>query len=777
MSGCQETLLTAEEGYIVRSIRARMTGLPIEYMDIGHVVAPSLRWDQQAPTGHAIGGPESAVELGRAVATSQGNEETQLAIAYHLADLVCNPAVAQGILTCNWQALDRLSKWASRIKEKTRLNADDRANLLTVALYLQRLCAKNDSNGAYGPIFWGSLDPRLSEIINIAHDGDLFGIGKSVVSVAYWAADLILRKVVLPRLPTAQRVPRRHPLTVIDGERVTRIEILQSPPVIVGPVVMDEHSCYLLSLYDGEATLGDIAHISGLDLDRVVAIAEHLAETGWIILGPEIPVGTADPLAWLREWVERHLSSLQAEPVHQAIATLEHYRRAYAEPAVEVRKTVLADATAFVSQATGIATVREVGTFYTDRYVLVDHAARDWQDLRLGAPVLRIIDRDLLPLLRAMLVVPTTRWRGRHKVLSNWVATRFDGRAVSLPEFCQAAAQEAALIERLFHRVEQETDRVAHELLGILCPSSAPRGAGISVDRHRLFDFIHRYPKEPCAVQPDIMLVTTAMGPHIVLGDLHATHDLLINGASVRLHPEPDRLVKEVWAGCEAVFAERVCVPVMEHTDQTVTSLSLPTWDVEVKGRSRKKGALRLAAADLSVRCEDDRLRLIAPNIGPVLFTRIPVWHPTNRDAVLSLFAPPYISRFEDEVWPRELTARQLPRIWFGDVVAMRRTWIVEADEFSPHRGPDPFSHQIEAWRRQVGAPVRLFVRLPFEHKPVLVDFANPFLTEWLRRRIVNKKVSVQFVEMYPDIDDLWLRDRRGRYCIEFRLSVFLRGA
>lgn len=170
---------------------------------------------------------------------------------------------------------------------------------------------------------------------------------------------------------------------------------------------------------------------------------------------------------------------------------------------------------------------------------------------------------------------------------------------------------------------------------------------------------------------------------------------------------------------------------------------------------------MRLQPRDLTVARVSDGLELRAPGLGPVILTRAPVWHPQARTSPLSVFAPPYAHRLEDDVLP--LDDRTLPsrRVLLGDVVVLRRSWRVTSDTLG----------NLSSF-----APRHLFARVPGEPKPVLVDLGNPFLVDWLRRKLTGGSGHAELTEMYPDADDLWLAGARGHHCVEFRTSFFLGG-
>jgi hypothetical protein len=176
----------------------------------------------------------------------------------------------------------------------------DRRKLDTLARYLQRACAKNDTQSLLGPFAVGRLDDDLRGITWRPAPTRQFP------SLSRWAAEALVKRIfadpdVWPRL-----MPRRksstfltdHRLEVVDLDTSRRsaslARVMQTRP----PVDLDTDTLALLDLCTGDRTLAEIVRLAGRDLGRpdldVPSALERLRMLeglGAVTVGPELPVG------------------------------------------------------------------------------------------------------------------------------------------------------------------------------------------------------------------------------------------------------------------------------------------------------------------------------------------------------------------------------------------------------------------------------------------------------------------------------------------------------
>jgi hypothetical protein len=129
------------------------------------------------------------------------------------------------------------------------------------------------------------------------------------------------------------------------------------------------------------------------------------------------------------------------------------------------------------------------------------------------------------------------------------------------------------------------------------------------------------------------------------------------------------------------------------------------------------------------------------------------------------------------------------PRITIDRLVVARETWRFEADKVDFVQLRDESARYAAArnWRHSMGLPGRAFVKAPGEMKPFYVDFDSVhsvnILAKSLRRLQERPPETpggrVQFSELLPSADELWLTDASGhRYTSELRfVAVDQQGA
>ena len=115
------------------------------------------------------------------------------------------------------------------------------------------------------------------------------------------------------------------------------------------------------------------------------------------------------------------------------------------------------------------------------------------------------------------------------------------------------------------------------------------------------------------------------------------------------------------------------------------------------------------------------------------------------------------------------------PRTSLGKLVISRECWNVARKDMPFFREKDPAQQFLDmrVWGRASGMPRRVFVKSPAERKPWFLDFNSPVLMAIFSSlvRKLPEDAQVRFVEMFPDLNDLWLVDRDGlRFTGELRL-------
>ena len=135
------------------------------------------------------------------------------------------------------------------------------------------------------------------------------------------------------------------------------------------------------------------------------------------------------------------------------------------------------------------------------------------------------------------------------------------------------------------------------------------------------------------------------------------------------------------------------------------------------------------------------------------------------------------------------------PRVAFRNIVLGRRSWSVPSSEL-PVRAPEDDEAGVflawRAWQAEHQLPDQVFVTFPTESdagpegddadggegggwvqrtKPMYLDFTSLFSLTLLETQARRAEGRVQFEEMYPSEEDLYVRSSRGRHVCELAIE------
>lgn len=677
------------------------------------------------------------------------------------------------------------------------LRKHERQVLRRLALYLQRFATKCDTNSFFGPAWWGGVG-QAPELLAFAAP-EQFAIARRHVCWTHWAvssfaAAIAADSAVCERLPVrpapgATMELSTAPATGEAGGTAWLTNFAATPPKTGEPISLSPDEAAIFAAARETGGEYTTAELCAGDEGRRLAL-ERLIARGLLRRDLEIPSGLAEPLAWLARYVEAlpEPDRMRWQPL---LAEAEAARARYEAGNLACRQRESARLAETFEQVCATPAARGAGTFYSDRWLLFEEAQRDWRQCDLGEPFTATIANDVLPTVYVLMDIECLRHRLRQEVVARWLAETFAGEeTVPLPRMLARAERDPALAEAL-GAVEQEVRPRAEELTRWLCAGNTEqRHAAIA--REAMRARATSVEMLPCVVNPDLMLAASSPAAanrgdgYWVLGELHTGQDLLAHNSLVPLHPDQ--------AGARAAMAREyarivpgvtVAEPVMEHTDKTKVVLPHALPQIEFSGRALDclpgdgdTSPIRLRAGELFVRWEGGHPQLYAPGIGPVLLTRTPVWAPYNRTSVLNVFALPHCNRFEGQIFRYPDGCDHFPRVTMGALVLHRETWWVRPrPDWQIKSGYSlALWREVRMWAERAGLPERVFVRFSDEPKPVFVDMRSPVLVHWLAGKLATARRPAQVTEFLPDVDHLWLRDARGHYCCEFRVTMYLDG-
>jgi Lantibiotic dehydratase, N terminus len=658
--------------------------------------------------------------------------------------------------------------------QQVRRNSRQRQHEELLVNYWQRYCVKNDTIGFTGPVGWSRLDPEAA-VTRLETGPGL--IASSDIYFETWVIDRLAAAIgaepgMAPWIP-----PRKLPFVRIAGRRA------------VGPaglsVELSAAESAVLSRCTGQVPARDIAReCAGItpeaatedDVYTVIARLGQQRQLTWKLALPMTP----RPERHLRQFLEnvgdaevaagglRRLDLLMA-------ARDKAWAASHRDPAEFVSALRDLDQT-FITVA-GAQPTRRGGQTYGGR-TLVYHDARRAAALTLGA--------DFLAALRPLeLLLDSARWLTYHfavriqELLTGIVNRLTQGGTPPdlasfylecMPVITRCAPGILAGLQREFQQRWAAILRVPPDVHRVRRDSSALR------DQVReAFDAPHSGWAGGRYVSPDLMIAASGVDAInrgdfvLILGETHLGFASARHHCFVSQHPSPGDLLD-----CLAVDSPGPrllpVLPKENHGRLSVRTSSALTREMDfltaVYAQTAEPGRPRLFdAADLTV----------SPNAAdPVVSIPGGPSYP-----VIDVLAEMLLDHFMDSFKLVPPVAHQ-PRIAIDRLVIVRETWRFDAGhiEFAQLRDEATRFAAGRRWRREAGLPRRVFVKVNDEVKPFFVDFDNVvslnILAKSLRRLQGqppgSPDVFVQFSEMLPAAESLWLTDADGSlYTSELR--------
>ncbi|MBB5958244.1 hypothetical protein FHS29_004852 [Saccharothrix tamanrassetensis] len=742
----------------------RSTGFPIDGLD--RLAAPEAAAAADAFLAGEAAEPLFDAEFERALAAGSAV----------CRDLAADPLLREAV---TWQSTAALSALDGLLRadpdEPRRNKRRERERLVT--RYWQRYCAKNETIGFFGPAAWATVDPRAASITTRV--GDRL-VRDRAVHFEHWALTAFAHR--LAEDPQVRRwlPPARQPHLTLDeaGRRVLRPV---QPPIPVSPadlaalVRCDGRGPAATVIADlvaaGVVRTGDDGHL----------LLERLAERGLLSWRGDLPQG---PEA---ESVLRELVAGIGDPVLRARVTGELDRLTAARDEVAAAAgdadrlgTALAGLAAEFTAVTGRPAQRKAGQTYAGRGLCFEEAVRD-VDVVVGGRLLADLAEPMALLLGA------ARW------LTAELADAYGTALRELYEDLAAETDEVRLADLwylaqgpLFGTGERPVDAVAREfgarwakLFGLDGePAGGPSTTGplhftsaelasaaaaaFPADRPGWSaGRLHSPDLQICA--PDVDAVNR--GDYLaVLGELHTAWPTFDCAVFTRWHPDRDALRRAMAADLG------------EHRIRPLYSTDWPRYSGRVAHTldgptDRQLGVVPAPGAD------PDRL---LPATSVVVTPDLVAHAPDGRGRPLLEMFSALLAIHAVDGFKLVHGRPHTPRITVDKLVVARETWRTTVAEtgLADVAGERAKYLAVRRWRRALGLPDRIFVKLGTEIKPVFVDLTSPLHAASLCGMVsgsarVDRAAAVTISEVLPDVGGHWLVDAQGRrYSSELRLQI-----
>lgn len=202
------------------------------------------------------------------------------------------------------------------------------------------------------------------------------------------------------------------------------------------------------------------------------------------------------------------------------------------------------------------------------------------------------------------------------------------------------------------------------------------------------------------------------------------------------------------------------------NTGRTVLGLPVP-------------GDLSFAFSDVDG-APSDTIPLTAIEVGVddgAVFVELP----DRRRLAFGDFFSFFLSLMVVDAWKGTSAEAHTPRISVGRFILTRESWRVDvAGQPFTRKASEYESYQaVNQWRRSLGCPDRVYVKLSSEVKPLYVDFGSPILVlsflAMLRGALKrpNSSTEITLSEALPTPAQAWVVDKAGRtYFGEVRMAL-----
>ncbi|MEO6504226.1 MAG: lantibiotic dehydratase [Jatrophihabitantaceae bacterium] len=659
-----------------------------------------------------------------------------------------------------------------------QFTSQDKRRILTAAVYLQRLCSKNESTSFFGAVHWARVGAEAER--TVIEPG--LAEPRRGVFFAHWAIQAIADQVAADPAVRPELVARVPPNVFLRSDGARLVRFVEAPITVHDLALpLTELGRRLLVEVDGRRSARQLATALGMPVEQVVQELSDLHRAELVRFDLELPMGTAEPADDLLEFVAG-----LAEPVrlqwHGRIVELCDRRDDFATAhGLADRITAMERLGAQFAGVSGTAPLRNAGELAADRGIVIEDCVGDWPRFDLGGRLAKYLDTELPSVLDLLYELPLARRRVRLAHLQQWFDGRFGAdRPVPLDEALLAAADDENALGRQLTALDEEVRRtgpsaITDQLWQHADRSRVELGMDWAAQARAAIDF-----DTWCVSGVDLFVAAPSVeaineGKFTALvGEVHALHDQLLQGLWPRLHPEPATLAKDIGELIAAVTDRTVCDPTLPHRRKTMAREDvLP--EVEFCELSPRPAERKTQANRLSIISTGGRLELLDDRLGSLALTRPPLWW-WNRE-VDSLFTPFTGARIANMVDTTRANQefQHLPRLTVGQTVLARETWWLPP--IGRHRKDQNLvpANQRAMWRikGEFGLPDQVYVRFAEESKPVFVDFDMPVLVDLLAQLWRRTEHPVEVSEMVPGPAELWLRDSTGRHPCELRIGYY----
>lgn len=695
-------------------------------------------------------------------------------ISDRLLEICREPRFREALIWQNRHALGESVDVLARMDPEAR-NKVRRKHEQLVFNYVQRYCAKNDTISFFGPAVWVAFNDSGPPVA--MRPGPKLCSSRQAY-FEFWAIDSLAvalgkEKELLPWL-----APRLNPnLRISDDWRLQHLG--------TKPVSLSAQEVRLLAACDGENRAIDIANRFGSGSTgefaspaRVYQALIDLARAGVILWNAYVPV-TPDADQALLKLLERIGDPALRQRYVAKLAALQDGRAkveaARGDP-VAMNSAMAALEDTF-KQLTGREATRRAGEMYGGRTLIYEDCRRDLE-LTLGPEIRHRIGPGMALVLRG------ANWYlhrigARFTQFLNDLYTQFRDRAGGSPVSFEAMVYRNRDVWRAGPVIIAEAVK-AHQqrwqsVLSFDPDEKHVRFAAAEL-REAVFSAFPEVPLQwPVAKyhSPDLMFAAESVeaieqGQYLpVLGEFNAGVNRLGLPTLSKLHPDPSSIARflDEDLGRPRVLqvfdrrarGHRVVFDTTSPLDFHLAANDTPSWRAKEQVLPVSELVVERLDQGLIVQTRDGTRRFHIADVFSLILGR----HYWEQISMLPSVA-------------------HLPRLSFDDLVVSREKWRMPCGDvtFAHERTTEERFIAARRFMRGRGLPRWMFLRVPYERKPLYLDFESPLAVDALAKVIrrgaeEDPPAEATFSEMLPTPEQCWLTDAEGnRYTSEFRLAV-----
>ncbi len=667
---------------------------------------------------------------------------------------------------------DFKKKWSSKIK---RIE-------LKLALYLQRLCGKNENTSYFGALGFGEFDNRNSANLKFQVD-EFQPLARRDVFFSHWSIDKIAFIISMEPEIRKQIVCRLGPACHIKWKRALVAGHAGIFEMTVQTHKLSSFQYSIVKMGTKRFTIEEILNeFPDQKADITDAAIRKLAQKGILIDTIKIPSGTKDPLTDLIKALRTFKQNVRVEYWINRVTRLKELSDKFAGADLTRRVGIFEEIEKEYNDITGLEPRRRGGNFYSDRFVIFESCVRNIKELEIGGRIIADLEDKLSWLHEVYYLSKVLNAEYVNKIIKGWIRKILKWRYQKSMPFIPALKKykekgfDSPLkddsIQNIYNFLIAELKTNGEKGLSGKCSIGSETREKIINHLRRVTD---KCKKGASFLSPDFFIAGNSIEEinkgnyKIVIGEHHPGIGItgLVELGDEIINLIADESIRKIRKNFHGEIEGKALAHTCGlHPNKTFMYERFPgVCDVCVTGESTLPPRQQMDLNDIRITSKGREVFLYSKKIKKNLrfiFGEI--------SALLLPFLLNKVVLFRLQ----DVSQKHSPRIELDNIILERERWNFPRSAWDKLFDLDDFDlfFQLNHGLRKFNIPKYVFVKTDKERKPIMVDFDNLFLILNLKKMIAGSE-SYTITEMIPAPDQLWFRDRAGRYTCEFRCTAF----